>query len=432
MSHRNDYAGPLDPAFDLGALSRPALARLGREYMLCAMMHDRALLPPIGQRFGPDAMTDVAIDEWMGSSPIYNERNRRLLGIEGDGVSAILKGLQLDIGAPHQFLDFQFELVSEQLGYFWLPYCGAYEYVRDLSRGNEKAITQLCHHMEDTTFDATVMAVNGRARCTPEHRPPLARGHSGPMCRWKVSIDYAHAAVPEREITQRVRASRAAQFDWDPIGPVEGEGLADYAGEFKPDFALEDLSHPVLARQCKEFSLDLHLLVRASYASIAERWGPATMREIARIHWASMAPVYVARIRRALSMEGDDMDAILKMLQLDPCFPPGYVRMGVERIDDRRGRFWLDDCEALRDQEPRAFLELLSDPEAPGFDAVVASVNPRARVRPEARGTSAAQAERAWEIEIDENAEPWEEPPGTALVRSNVMNFRMQSRPVSR
>ena len=72
MFHGDDYAGPLDSGCEFGDLSRSALARLGREFMLCAMMHDRALLPQIGQRFGPDAMTDVAVDEWMGSSPIYN------------------------------------------------------------------------------------------------------------------------------------------------------------------------------------------------------------------------------------------------------------------------------------------------------------------------------------------------------------------------
>ena len=435
MFHGDDYAGPLDPDFEFGDLSRSALARLGREFMLCAMMHDRALLPQIGQRFGPDAMTDVAVDEWMGSSPIYNERNRRNLSIGGEGVGAIFKGLQLDIGAPHQFLDFQFDLVSEDLGYFWLPFCGAFEYVRDLTRGNEDAIVQLCHHMEDTTFDATVMAVNGRARCTAEHRPPLARQHSGPMCRWKVAVDHDHVTVPEREITREVRRSRAAQFEWDPLVGAETEGLDDYSGAFKADFALEDLSHPVLVRQCKEFSLDLHLLVRASYTTISQRWGAETMREIARLHWASMAPVYVARIRRALSMEGDDMDAILKMLQLDPCFPPGYARTGVERVDESHGRFWLESCEAIEDHAPRAFLELLSDSVSPGFDAVVASVNPRAKVHPVSPGTwdgCGADAVYAWEIVIDEDAEPWEEPPGTALVRSNVMNFRLQSRPVSR
>lgn len=35
------------------------------------------------------------------------------LGIEGDGVTAIFKGLQLDVGAPHLYLDFQFEVVDE-------------------------------------------------------------------------------------------------------------------------------------------------------------------------------------------------------------------------------------------------------------------------------------------------------------------------------
>ena len=425
--HRNDYAGAFDPSFQWQDLSRPTLGSLGREIMLCAMMHDRGLLPQVGRRYGPDAMTDVAVDEWMGASPIYNQRNRLLLGIEGDDVGSILKGLQLDIGAPHQFLDFQFELVDESRGYFWLPFCGAYSYVKAMAGSSDKPIFQLCHHMEDTTFDATVMAVNPYARCVSEHRPPLDFDHSGPVCRWRVEISDEHGAVEERTITETMRRSRAARFEHGPIA-ASSDGLRDYAGDFRPKFALEDLAQPVLARQCKEFALDLHLLVRAAYTSLLNRYGFPAMQEMARVHWAAMAPVYSARIRKALGIEGDGIEAVLKSLQVDPCFAPDYVRIGCDRIDARRGRFWVRECEALLEAEPRAFLGLLEEDDGDALEAVVCAVNPRARVTPIAPGSCPdADARLAFEIEIRHAAPERPPEPLSDLVRSNILDFRFRS-----
>ena len=430
-----DYSGPFDPAFQLGRLSREALARLGREYMMVGHVHDRVLMPIVASRFGPEAMTEVAIDEWMGSSPIYNARNRALLGIKGDGVSSILKGLQLDIGAPHQYMDFRFELVDETRGFFWLDYCGAYDDVSRAAQGRTEPIIQMCHHMEDPTFDATAMAVNPYARCRPIHRPPLQIGHTGPVCRWEVTITDEHGTLEEREITRTMRRTKAANFAFPAAGPGGTGGLDDYAGPFRSAFVLEDFSQPALVSQCKEFALDVHLLVRASHLSIRARWGDQARAEIAREHWAGAAPIYVERIRRALAMKGDDVAACLKMLQLDPAFPHDYAATGCDLVDARIGRFWIEECDALADEEPRGWLAMLDDAEAPGFDAVIAAVNPRARARPidpatlnPARGKPA----RAWEIVIDDEAEPRAESPWAEVARfSTVSAFELRSQPVT-
>jgi hypothetical protein len=433
MSGWDGYHRPFDPTFRLERLSRAALARLGREYMLLAHIHDRAIMPLVAQRWGAQAMTDLANDEWMGASPVFNERNRRQLGIEGDGVPAIMKGLQFDVGAPHQYMDFRFEVVDETRGFFWLRFCGAYTDVARFARGDPGPVIQLCHHMEDRTFDATVMAVNPRARCRPVHRPPLAADHAGPVCRWEVTLTGDAATVEEREITRIVRRSKAAGFVLSPAAADGGDGMHDYHGPFRPDLALEDLSHGTLARQCREFALDVHLLVRAALTAIAGRHGEGVAREIARLEWAGAAPVYVRRVRAALGIEGDDMDAILKTLQVDPAFPHEYVDFGCRRVDAKRGYFWVNPCAALADDEPRGWLTLLADAETPGFDAVVAAVNPRARCRPiapAALGTEGARALHAWEIVIDEDAEALPEPGLTQLVRlSSVAGFAFRAGP---
>ena len=87
-------------------LDRTTLAMLVREYLLCGHLIDRAAMPFVFAALGMEGMRDVAIDEWMGASPIYTRRMRRALDFDGDDVETIFKGMQLDIGAPPQFMDF--------------------------------------------------------------------------------------------------------------------------------------------------------------------------------------------------------------------------------------------------------------------------------------------------------------------------------------
>src|SRR5262245_55867730 len=91
-------------------LSRAALASLGREYMLFGHLLNRAALPQVHMQVGAEAREAVAIEEWMGASPIYTRRMQRLLGFEGTGVETIFKGFQLDVGFPHQYMDVRYEL----------------------------------------------------------------------------------------------------------------------------------------------------------------------------------------------------------------------------------------------------------------------------------------------------------------------------------
>jgi len=414
-----DYAGAFEPGFAFERLEHGALARLGRELMLFAHFHDRGLMPLVASRFGREHMGPIACDEWMGASPIYNARARTLLGIPGDGVSAIFKSLQVDPGFAHRYMDVRYELVNESLGYFSLPFCGAYQDVHKISRGAEAAILQLCHEMEDPTFDATAIAVNPRARVRPEHRPPLQIGHVGPTCRWRVFIDGDPQPYPPLAVRDEVAASRAARFRFAGLPAELGPGLADYSGAFVPDFSLESLAHPVLARLCRELTLDVHLLTRASAAALRSRWGAEVARDLAREQWAALAPVYVPRLRRVLGIKDDGIAAVLKVLQVDPALPHEYVRSKASLEADGTGRFWIEACDAFADGEPEGWLALLLDAEHPGLDAVAAAVNPRARL------TSIGRL--AWRIEIDPRAEPRAESPFAAAVRvSNVARFELE------
>jgi hypothetical protein len=291
-----------------------------------------------------------------------------------------MKGFQLDIGAPHMWLQFHFDVRSHDQGFFWLTSCGAYNGVRGMTGGDKTAETQICVHMEDPTFDATVMAVNRGARCVPVYRPP----HGGDIpaagpCRWEVSINDHIGLVEENPQTAVIESSRAGRFQFDRP-TASDDGLPDYSGPFKRDFRLEDLSSSMLCVQLKEFALDVHLLQRSSYLSMQRNYGDDAALELISEHCSAMAPVYQARLRRLFGISGNGMSAILKLLQLDHHFVPEYVKTGVALLDENNGKFWIEDCAAINDGSTSGVLTDLWQGGVNGLQQIVETINPQAVV----------------------------------------------------
>lgn len=415
-----DYSGAFDPDFRLEQLDHSILAWYGREVMLANHIHDRAIMPQLAINHGMAAQTRAACDEWMGSSPIYNRRNRALQNIGGDDVETIFKAFQLDIGAPHTFLQFHWYLESPVDGQFWLTHCGAYNHVRRITNADPASETQICHHMEDPTFDATVMSINPSARCRAIFRPPHAEIPSAGPCRWRVFIGDGMVLNEPATVLAEVSESLAANFQFAQLTPDQ-DGLPDYSGPFKRDFRLEDFAHNVLARQCREFALDVHLLQRACYTSITRDHGEDTAWAMAEEQWRAMAPVYIHRLRNLANIQGGDMSSILKVLQLDPYLPQEYLVCGSVLINEHHGRFWIEDCAAVQDKAA-GLVGLLLRESSCALNAPVGAMNPKARVIPISDCPEASgKAVMAWDILIDENNEVAPGSDYTALVAGEDM-----------
>ncbi len=390
----DDYSGPFDPGWSLDRLSRKALARLCREYMVVAFYHDRSLMPHVAIAHGADATIRQADAEWMGSSPIYTARNKKNLAMNGDGAADALKSFQFDVGAAHHFMDFRYEEVDHDLGYFWLPFCGAHDYLRQITNNDEQMVVNMCHHMEDRSFDATLSITNPKLRAIPIHRPPKADAFDGEHCRWEVRIVHDEPGAREGEPSfVVVSRSAAASFEFSLTESAEPGGMDDYSGPLQPDFRLEDLSHPVLVRQAKEFCLDVHLLMRAAYFSIDENFSPELLDDAAPQHRAAIAPVLVARLCEAMGIAGTDMDAIGKILQLDPFLVDDYVEYTVTVHDESNGSIEFHDCASRGDDACRSPLDWLD-----GFASMAQAVNPQCVVT--------QTSDWSWDLRIDPDAEP--------------------------
>ena len=171
MAERKDYSGEFDPDFRYEDLSKEALVRLVREYALIAQLLDRSVFAAVGLRYGQQVVEELAIEEWRGASPIYTERIRKIMNIEGDGVPAIFKQLQLDPGFAQHYMDVEYEVVDEHHGFFQLRSCGA---LLDVEPYGERPVGSMCHAIEDGTFDVTAQAVNPKAQ--DPGRAPAAAG----------------------------------------------------------------------------------------------------------------------------------------------------------------------------------------------------------------------------------------------------------------
>ncbi len=360
-------------------LGHDQLAVLARELLLCGHLIDRATMPHVLGAWDRETMRDVAIDEWMGASPIYSRRTQRLLDFEGDDVETIFKGMQFDIGAPPQFMDFRYTVADAGHGDFWLNHCGA---LMDVEPMGPEYVFTMCHEIEDPTFDATAWATNPRARMRPIHRPPRVPADRHPHCAWTVTIDPDPPPLPEPEMTAVVAGTRAARLPLPTIdidAPAAADGVNDYRGPLVADIDFDAFSTATLEALVEEISLQQHLLVLAGLASVQGRFGDAAAREIGIHQLIGSAGVTAERLRAAFGL-GTTPEDLVTLLGVHPLFRPrSYVAMHTHVADDGSVHLELDDCPALHEGPSPSWLQLLLDDATP-LEVIAQAVDPTMRV----------------------------------------------------
>lgn len=307
------------------SLTREQLAALVPELLLIGQLIDRSGMAWCISAFGREGMAQVAIEEWMGASPIYTRRMQQALKFEGDDVPTIFKGLQLDIGAPPQFMDFRYTLHDRWNGEFHLDHCGA---LMDVEPMGPEYVRAMCHDIEDPTFDATAVATNAKAQVRPIHRPPRMPADRAPHCAWTVKIDESYPEVHESADCTALRSSAAALTVLDSIDPGQ-DGLSDYRGPVLADLDFSQFSHSALVRLADEVCLQMHLLNLSFLRAIDRRTEADQFLEIATKQLVGIAGIAAARIRAALDLPADEAGA-LRVLELHPLLnPAAYVTANV-------------------------------------------------------------------------------------------------------
>lgn len=360
------------PSF--AALSRTDLAALVPELLLCGQLIDRSGMAHLIVEFGREGMAQVAIEEWQAASPWYTRRMQRALRYEGDDVVTIFKGLQLDIGAPPQFMDFRFRVDDPQHGEFWLDHCGA---LMDVEPLGDEYVTAMCHDIEDPTFDATALATNAHAQVRPIHRPPRRPADRHPHCAWTVVIDEKHVPPTMQPHTEQIGRTAANTVELSPIDNC-GDGNHDYAGPLLADLRFQDFSQSALVRIAEEVCLQQHLLALGFLIAVRKRVDEDKTREITRKQLTGIAGVTAQRIRDALGLP-DDLEGLATVLALHPLLNPtqyvdSEIRFDGEQLELVIRRTGLVDVDG-------GWPTLIDAEHLEALQALVRGVNPRFTVR---------------------------------------------------
>ncbi len=392
-------------------LSREQLAVLVPELLLIGQLIDRSGMAWCISSFGRDEMVQIAIEEWAGASPIYTRRMQQALNYVGNDVPTIFKGLQLDIGAPPQFMDFRYTVHDRWNGEFHLDHCGA---LLDVEPMGEQYVFGMCHTIEDPTFDATAVATNARAQVRPIHRPPRTPADRHPHCAWTVIIDDSYPEAQSIPALDIVSQTRAATWELGAIDRSD-EGQADYSGPLLSDFDFSAFSHSALVRMADEVCLQMHLLylsfaiaVAARAADEAEALGVCTRGLI------GIAGLAAERIHHALKLPGG-IEGVRRVLELHPLLnPAGYV---VAELESNPLHVQRSPA-----HEDASWISLCSPGSVQPLQAIATAVEPHIEVR--VSGTAAD-----WTAELIETDTPAEELPEVSVVRvSGGATFQFEPR----
>jgi hypothetical protein len=393
-------------------LSRQELAVLVPELLLIGHMIDRSGMAWCIQEFGHEEMLQIAIEEWAGASPVYTKRMQRALNFEGDDVPTIFKGLQLDIGAPPQFMDFRYTLHDRWHGEFHLDHCGA---LMDVEPMGEAFVFGMCHTIEDPTFDATAVATNPRAQMRPIHRPPRVPSDRHPHCAWTVVIDESYPAAEGIPALDIVRETKAARWELAAIDSSD-EGQADYSGPLLSDFDFGAFSHSALVRMADEVCLQMHLLNLSFAIAVRARAGADTAlaASVGTRQLIGLAGLASERIHRALSLPGG-IEGALRVLELHPLLnPAGYVVAETEH-----NRLVVHRSPAHDDG---AWISLCSPESVQPLQAIATAVHPRLAVLLSGTNTE-------WTAEVVETDTPAAELPEVSVAKvSRGSSFQFEPR----
>lgn len=405
--------------------SHDELVVLVRELLLGGHLIDRAGMPLLLSFASVEQMRDVAIDEWRGASPVYTRRMQRLLGFEGDDVATIFKGMQLDIGAPPQFLDFRYRVADHDHGEFWLDHCGA---LMDVEPMGEEMVHTMCHAIEDPTFPATACATNPRASVTPLHRPPRTPADRHPHCHWTVQIDPEAELWQEPEQAVRVAGTEAARLPLAAIDPAVADGRLDYSGPLVDDVPLAELSSSALVAVAEEVALQGQLLVLSFLSVVGDRFGADRATDLGRRQLGGVGAVVAGRLRAALGV-ADDLAGLAEVLSVHPALRPStYVEVTIEPdVAGDRLVVALRGGPALRETVAPSWPMLLDTAPAgtpSPFEVLCQGACPRARCA----SVPVVEGEHArWEVVLAD--EPAVEPDEVVLTRfSTGVTFQFQDR----
>ena len=130
-------------------------------------------------------------------------------------------------------------------------------------------------------------------------------------------------------------------------------GLDDYSGAFNPEARYQDFSKEATARLLTEYARLGLALDGWWFATIQERYGEEAAIECEKAVWDRGIPYEQQRVMKALNIQGSDVAACFKALQMDPQFCLDIFDIDWELKGPNHGIYTVRRCRALELFEKR-------------------------------------------------------------------------------
>jgi len=162
--------------------------------------------------------------------------------------------------------------------------------------------------------------------------------------------------------------------------------LQDYSGALKPDLKMADFSKEALISLWSVTGLQYCALDGIWYNLIRERFGEELARELDAEAWRRQTPLEVRWTRQALNIWGNDVEAVMKWLQVDIGSGPVFPEFTCELKSKNVGVMTVKKCRGLDYFERHGETDLMINSchvvDVEGFKNLARMFNPKMKCTP--------------------------------------------------
>ena len=161
------------------------------------------------------------------------------------------------------------------------------------------------------------------------------------------------------------------------------EKIDDYSGEFLPDLELSNFSSDTLARLLKVYSKLYMALDGFWYLAVKDRLGNKEALACDGQAWENICKYEMAKISKQLNIQGNDVMALIKTIQMTPLFQ--QMQFGIEVQNHNRAVLTITYCPTLNILEKEGKgreAEICNIVDRKGFKDYASFFNPDIEVKP--------------------------------------------------
>jgi hypothetical protein len=182
LRERTDYSGEFDPGLSFGDFSKETLVKVLGVYAKLYQTVDGLWYTSVKERSGNEEAVACDFRVWQKQTPYEMARLCRALKIERDGVSGLMKALQL---GPWCFThELGFEIKDRNAAILTVSYCPTLEAIEREGNGRE---SRICGHVDLEAKKRLARFFHPEMTVRPLRLPPR-QDRDGLCCQWEFRV----------------------------------------------------------------------------------------------------------------------------------------------------------------------------------------------------------------------------------------------------